>query len=179
MAVSRENCVERQVLSRLFPFKRGLCHAYWAPNIWALYNTLDKILATLGVRVKLLQEAELPRASMTGGLVQEFQHAVLPSITPSITLICTLLSILVSHSRETELRAASIWWRPRGARGFLRCLLLCALGSFVFGWHVHEKAILMAILPLSILAVENREDAGIFLVLTTTHYSVPLLSPRR
>ncbi|XP_028276579.1 dolichyl pyrophosphate Glc1Man9GlcNAc2 alpha-1,3-glucosyltransferase isoform X2 [Parambassis ranga] len=154
-----------QVLSRLFPFKRGLCHAYWAPNIWALYNALDKVLAMLGVRLKLLEEAELPRASMTGGLVQEFQHAVLPSVSPPITLVCTLLSILPA--------VASIWRRPRGARGFLRCLLLCALGSFMFGWHVHEKAILLAILPLSILAVESREDAGIFLVLTTTgHYSL-------
>ncbi|XP_059208380.1 probable dolichyl pyrophosphate Glc1Man9GlcNAc2 alpha-1,3-glucosyltransferase [Centropristis striata] len=158
-----------QVLSRLFPFKRGLCHAYWAPNIWALYNVLDKSLAVLGVRLKLLEETELPRASMTGGLVQEFQHSVLPSVTPSITLICTLLSILPA--------VVSIWRRPRGARGFLRCLLLCALGSFMFGWHVHEKAILIAILPLSILAVESREDAGIFLILTTTgHYSLfPLL----
>ncbi|KAM9846223.1 dolichyl pyrophosphate Glc1Man9GlcNAc2 alpha-1,3-glucosyltransferase [Aulostomus maculatus] len=158
-----------QVLSRLFPFKRGLCHAYWAPNVWALYNILDKSLAVLGVRLKLLQEAELPRASMTGGLVQEFQHSVLPSISPSLTLVCTLLSILPA--------VASIWWRPSGARGFLRCLLLCALGSFMFGWHVHEKAVLIAILPLSILAVESREDAGIFLLLTTTgHYSLfPLL----
>ncbi|XP_061754722.1 probable dolichyl pyrophosphate Glc1Man9GlcNAc2 alpha-1,3-glucosyltransferase isoform X2 [Nerophis ophidion] len=158
-----------QVLSRLFPFKRGLCHAYWAPNVWALYNVLDKILATLGNRLKLLNEAKLSRASMTGGLVQEFQHSVLPSVSPSVTLVCTLLSILPA--------VASIWRRPRGARGFLRCLLLCALGSFMFGWHVHEKAILMAILPLSLLAVENREDAGIFLVLTTTgHYSLfPLL----
>ncbi|XP_013883566.1 dolichyl pyrophosphate Glc1Man9GlcNAc2 alpha-1,3-glucosyltransferase [Austrofundulus limnaeus] len=158
-----------QVLTRLFPFKRGLCHAYWAPNIWALYNILDKVLAHLGVSLQLLQEAELPAASMTGGLVQEFQHSVLPSISPSVTLVCTLLSILPA--------AASIWWRPRGGRGFLRCLLLCALGSFMFGWHVHEKAILLAILPLSILAVENREDAGIFLLLSTTgHYSLfPLL----
>ncbi|XP_074529008.1 dolichyl pyrophosphate Glc1Man9GlcNAc2 alpha-1,3-glucosyltransferase [Halichoeres trimaculatus] len=158
-----------QVLSRLFPFKRGLCHAYWAPNIWALYNILDKILVTLGVRLKLLQEAALPRASMTGGLVQEFQHSVLPSVSPTITLVCTLISILPA--------VASIWRRPRGARGFLRCLVLCALGSFMFGWHVHEKAILIAILPLSILAVESSEDAGIFLLLSTTgHYSLfPLI----
>uniref|UniRef100_A0A9J7ZK47 Alpha-1,3-glucosyltransferase n=1 Tax=Cyprinus carpio carpio TaxID=630221 RepID=A0A9J7ZK47_CYPCA len=70
-----------------------------------------------------------------------------------------------------------IWHRPNGARGFLRCLVICALGSFMFGWHVHEKAILMAILPLSLLAVESREDARIFLILSITgHYSLfPLL----
>uniref|UniRef100_A0A3Q2QCH8 Alpha-1,3-glucosyltransferase n=1 Tax=Fundulus heteroclitus TaxID=8078 RepID=A0A3Q2QCH8_FUNHE len=158
-----------QLVSRLFPFRRGLCHAYWAPNVWALYNAADKLLAALGVRLKLLQEAELPRASMTGGLVQEVQHAVLPSVSPSVTLLCTLLSILPA--------LASLWRRPRGGRAFLRCLLLCALASFLFGWHVHEKAVLLAVLPLSVLAVESREDAGIFLVLATTgHYSLfPLL----
>ncbi|KPP69266.1 putative dolichyl pyrophosphate Glc1Man9GlcNAc2 alpha-1,3-glucosyltransferase, partial [Scleropages formosus] len=158
-----------QVLSRLFPFKRGLCHAYWAPNFWALYNAADKALSVLGIKLKLLDVAKLPKASMTGGLVQEFQHSVLPSVSPLITLICTLISVSPA--------LFSIWHRPCGARGFLRCCVICALGSFLFGWHVHEKAILMAILPLSILAVESKDDAGVFLILATTgHLSLfPLL----
>nr|XP_006821409.1 PREDICTED: probable dolichyl pyrophosphate Glc1Man9GlcNAc2 alpha-1,3-glucosyltransferase-like [Saccoglossus kowalevskii] len=128
-----------QILSRLFPFKRGLCHAYWAPNFWALYNVVDKALSTAGSRFGVIS-VNASTASMTGGLVQEFDHTVLPSIPPVITLICTVLSIMPA--------VYNIWRYPRGPKSFLRCLTLCAYGSFIFGWHVHEKAVLLVIIPL-------------------------------
>ncbi|XP_038617733.1 probable dolichyl pyrophosphate Glc1Man9GlcNAc2 alpha-1,3-glucosyltransferase isoform X2 [Tachyglossus aculeatus] len=158
-----------QVLSRLFPFKRGLCHAYWAPNFWALYNTADKVLSVLGLKYGLLDPEKIPKASMTSGLVRQFQHTVLPSVTPLAALACTLVAVLPS--------VFCLWFKPQGPRGFLRCLVLCALSAFMFGWHVHEKAILLAILPMSLLAVESAKDAGTFLILATTgHYSLfPLL----
>lgn len=79
-------------------------------------------------------------ASMTGGLVQEFSHSVLPSITPSVTIVLTAVMMLPAMVK--------LWTVGEKYTHFIRCLVLCALTSFLFGWHVHEKAILMAIIPL-------------------------------
>lgn len=159
-----------QVLSRLFPFKRGLCHAYWAPNFWALYNAVDKALIVLGSKLGFTSKNIIGKqASMTGGLVGQSEHVFLPSVPPVVTMVLTLLSIMPA--------LLHVWFRPSGVTGFLRCLILCAFGSFLFGWHVHEKAILMVIIPLSLLAVVDRPAARVFLILSTTgHLSLfPLL----
>ncbi len=86
-----------QVLARLFPFGRGLCHAYWAPNFWAVYNVVDKFAASalqaLGMSVAV------KKAAMTGGLVgdADVTHVVLPVIKPSYTIALILLSLLVCN----------------------------------------------------------------------------------
>ena len=49
--------------------------------------------------------------------------------------------------------------------------------SFICGYHVHEKAILMVILPLALAAARSFEDARTYLGLSITgHYALlPLL----
>uniref|UniRef100_A0A8C4Q1R1 Alpha-1,3-glucosyltransferase n=1 Tax=Eptatretus burgeri TaxID=7764 RepID=A0A8C4Q1R1_EPTBU len=146
------------VLGRLFPFGRGLCHAYWAANAWALYNTVDKVVALLGSRLGLLDSSSHPHAAMTGGLVGEASHLVLPSIAPSVSLFFSILAMLPSLYR--------MWWVGREGLVCVRATVACALSVFLFGWHVHEKAILLPILPLSILAIQSRTDAHIFLLIS-------------
>ncbi|XP_011207153.2 probable dolichyl pyrophosphate Glc1Man9GlcNAc2 alpha-1,3-glucosyltransferase isoform X2 [Bactrocera dorsalis] len=162
-----------QVFSRLFPFKRGLTHAYWAPNFWALYNTADKVAA------KLLRIPSTTGPSTTSGLVQEFEPQFLPNITPRTTFVLTLLFMLpiliklFAYTSKSESKAT-----------FLRAVVICSCSSFMFGWHVHEKALLMCLLPLCLLFVLHSTDAtyaywlsifGYFSLFPLLHQSCVLL----
>ncbi|XP_015119178.1 probable dolichyl pyrophosphate Glc1Man9GlcNAc2 alpha-1,3-glucosyltransferase [Diachasma alloeum] len=162
-----------EVLSRLFPFKRGLVHAYWAPNAWALYIGADKMLSLVWKRLGLPTTTKT--AAMTGGLVQEGELSVLPTPTPLVAFIATFLAILpaliILFKRKQNLL------KPRD---FVECLVLCGLSSFIFGWHVHEKAILTAIVPLCVLATLDSFNARVFMILSAAgHTSIlPLLFPK-
>uniref|UniRef100_H2Z9N9 Alpha-1,3-glucosyltransferase n=1 Tax=Ciona savignyi TaxID=51511 RepID=H2Z9N9_CIOSA len=162
-----------QVISRLFPFKRGLTHAYWAPNFWALYNAGDIAFQIAGKKLNILKSNGT--SSTTSGLVQNVEHVVLPTILPGFTFVVTILAMvpLLLH----------IWFKPSPSKSFsfnqfLRSIVLCSLTSFMFGWHVHEKAILMSVLPCTLLMMcGSKQDAKTFLLIQTVgHYSLfPLI----
>lgn len=82
-----------QLFRRLFPFGRGLCHAYWAPNFWVFYIIFDKGLASL-LR-KLGYNIQIPSASFTGGLVGS---------SPSFALLPQVISFTCFHIAHPSCR---------------------------------------------------------------------------
>lgn len=116
----------KQVISRLFPFKRGLTHSYWAPNIWSLYNTLEIIYS----KSKFL----------TSGQVGVYEYQLF-NITPIMTNIICMSSFIFVYLFRKDLVHAVIH----------SCFIF-----FLFGYHVHEKAILMMIIPMSLKPEWNR-----------------------
>ncbi|KAI9809410.1 MAG: glycosyl transferase [Phylliscum demangeonii] len=86
-----------QLLSRLFPFSRGLCHAYWAPNAWAIYSFVDRLLLAVAPRLGWRVNAAAVE-STSRGLVGDTSFALLPEITPKITFALTLFFQLVRAS---------------------------------------------------------------------------------
>jgi alpha-1,3-glucosyltransferase len=152
------------LLARLFPFRRGLLHAYWAANVWALYAAADRALLAA---VRVLAPAALPAVpgALTRGLVGDTAFAMLPAISPTTTFVLTVLAILVcgclerdgvgarAHTRggARQPSLVALWRRPTPPN-FVLQVAVGALTAFLFGWHVHEKAILTTLLPLGCVA---------------------------
>ena len=177
------------VFSRLFPFGRGLSHAYWAPNVWALYNAADKFIAAAARRAAGAEAFPAPLGNLAGGMsghggTGAQTHAALPTVTPALTFALTLASCLpfiARHVAATSGEATRSSSLPRLVARTTTC-------AFAFGWHVHEKALLMATTPLAVaLALDAGDEtvgpaafarsAGEYLFLSTTaHYAAtPLL----
>lgn len=131
-----------QMKQRLFPFDRGLFHANWAPNLWAFYAVCDKIASRLGCRLRV------PDVSITSGHIGSFRpFTCLPNPTPStcFTLLIISTTPILIHLANTPSKV-----------NLLHAIVITALSSVLFGWHVHEKALLIALLPLSLLVVAGQ-----------------------
>lgn len=170
-----------ELMARLFPFSRGLTHAYWAPNFWAVYSMLDKVLVTVILKVpyihkcarKFIMTSLIPatieeiRAKIANsnnsarGLVQNVSFIILPQIQPKLTFILTIFYQILA--------IIPVLFNPSFKR-FIGCLTLCGYSSFLFGWHVHEKAILLVIVPFSFLVSFDRRLLTPFNLLTVSGY---------
>ena len=60
---------------------------------------------------------------------------------------------------------------------FVGAITLCGYASFLFGWHVHEKAVLLVIIPFGLIALKDRRYLGAYRPLAVAgHVSLfPLL----
>lgn len=62
-----------------------------------------------------------------------------------------------------------LWFRPDWET-FVGAVTLCGYASFLFGWHVHEKAILLVIIPFSLVALRDRRYFTAFRPLIVAGY---------
>ncbi|POW05368.1 hypothetical protein PSHT_10830 [Puccinia striiformis] len=156
-----------QILKRLFPFKRGLNHAYWAGNIWSIYSTLDRILLKYQLSRGLIVDQSVLN-STSRGLIGDTHFAVLPTITPNTCLGLTLGFMIIIMSK--------LWQEPSYNR-FLKSIILSAFTSFIFGWHVHEKAALLFLVPLTTWLIASVAGiSGLFpLLINSTETPIKLL----
>lgn len=149
-----------QILSRLFPFGRGLTHAYWAPNFWSLYSAADKVLAALLPRLVPGWTIDKPVGHLAGGRVGVAHFLVLPQVPPLVALTSVLLALLPALAHLVLRRCP----HSKGVT-FINAVSYALLSGFMFGWHVHEKAVLTVVLPLALTAAVDLSSCRSLLVL--------------
>ncbi|KAL7557407.1 hypothetical protein ACA910_009112 [Epithemia clementina (nom. ined.)] len=144
--------VLHRILQRLFPFGRGLVHDYWAGNVWALYMALYKLKV-------------LPFLSWLPAPDDIFP----PSVVASVLLISLLpgcwcawnaascTASIVKHDDDNDDSRKNGDDLPRlsSKSSSAHALILAgvsysALVSFMTAYHVHEKAIVTTLLPLTL-----------------------------
>ncbi|CAJ1958852.1 unnamed protein product [Cylindrotheca closterium] len=117
-----------QILARLFPFGRGLVHDYWAANVWALYLLADKVVKVASPRLPWIPISHLPEPT--------------PLVCAVLMFVSQLPALIVASTRRSNVK-------------LIQAVVYCSLCSFMFAWHVHEKAIMTALIPLTLLVCQN------------------------
>jgi alpha-1,3-glucosyltransferase len=140
------------------------------PNLWYAYSKLHQNTANrtqVAPRLGLTVNQDAIN-SVTRGLVGDTSFAVLPEVTARTTFALTLIFQIIPL---IKLFLDPTW------ETFIGSVTLCGYASFLFGWHVHEKAILLVIIPFSLIALKDRRYLGAFRPLAVAgHVSLfPLL----
>ena len=146
------------IFARLFPFQRGLTHAYWAPNVWAIYSFID-YLGNYSYRK--FNGLDYTSPGYVSGLVGNYSFTWLPNISPLTSLILVIIAILPALIRI---------YRFPTFLNLIEGTMHCTLSAFMLGYHVHEKAILAPIICAVLLSFESNESSMLFM-----HMSVPAI----
>lgn len=135
----------------------GVCQPYWAPNIWALYKGLDRILYIFNTQVELFEMPEGVNIICSFDDSGSCPFLILPEIHP---LFCVALMAIAMFP---ALRV--VWDLPHQAvlMPVLVYLMTC---SFMLGYHVHEISVMLIILPLTITSCDSTMDARLYLLMS-------------
>ncbi|GLJ15930.1 hypothetical protein SUGI_0263270 [Cryptomeria japonica] len=109
------------------------------------------------------------KSSLTGGLVGDFApYVVLPQITPLVSLLLVVLGMLPCIFQ--------IWRHPK-QQHLVQWIAYAYMCGFMFGWHVHEKASLHFVIPLSLVGINGLKEAVhyMFLSIVSCYSMFPLL----
>lgn len=121
-----------QILARLFPFGRGLVHDYWAANVWALFSLADKAVHFAAAKIPGFPLKSLPEPS---------------PLLCAILLFLSILPVLVTVSKY-----------PTNTK-LLQSVVYTSFCAFMLAYHVHEKAIMTALIPMALLVQNGNGDA--------------------
>lgn len=157
-----------QILSRLFPFQRGLCHDYWAGNLWALYLGFEKVM---GFVVRLTNKYCSRGESCTTTLMKTIEtldtfFLPFPKVTPTLCAVFLFIGLIPGmicawKVASTNSKRSSTAQRQGAA--LLYCVVYSSISTFMLSYHVHEKAIMTCIIPMTFLAVMSRETTRLYL----------------
>ena len=152
-----------QIFRRLFPYQRGLVHSYWAANVWAVYVFADKCIRFVLGRLGLAPSIHLPD--------------VPPSVCAILLLIGLLPAMQQCWKAATAMLLQGDMSSSRAASFFVTAAVYSSLTGFMLSYHCHEKAILTCIIPLTLLAVQSKQSAQLYLRISSIgHFSIlPLL----
>ncbi len=173
-----------QIISRLFPWQRGLCHDYWAGNVWALYLGLEKMMKSVFWLLQKIQNNKTAASFFFRSTVSKFERIMVMmqppflTITPSIAALCLLIGLAPAIYCSWRIGSSTNNLKHRTRQeGLLHTTVFSSLSSFMLAYHVHEKAIMTAIIPLTVLSVTSRENARLFLRISSVgHFGLmPLL----